>query len=141
MGVIFATIVIIILVCISVIHFYWSMGGVWGLDQSLPQSANGQRLFTPKNMHSAVVAIGMLIAVIFVLIKVKLISIPLPNLILNYGLWLFAAVFMVRAVGDFKYVGFFKRVKQTNFGQLDTKYYSPLCLLVGILMVLIETMN
>ena len=32
----------------------------------------------------------------------------------------FAVVFLARAVGDFRYVGFFKRVRGTRFARLDT---------------------
>jgi hypothetical protein len=34
-------------------------------------------------------------------------------------------------VGEFKYVGFFKRVRGTRFATLDTLVYSPLCLLLA----------
>ncbi|MGI9545259.1 MAG: DUF3995 domain-containing protein [Cyclobacteriaceae bacterium] len=139
MSVIFGIVVILILLIIGVIHFYWSFGGKWGFDQALPKAEGGQRLFTPKKTHSAIVAMGMLTVVILILTKIEMISITLPDLMVNYGLWFFAAVFMLRAIGDFKFVGLFKRVRQTNFGKLDSRYYSPLCLLLGILMILIET--
>jgi hypothetical protein len=34
-------------------------------------------------------------------------------------------IFAARAVGDFKYVGFFKTVKDSPFAVWDTKAYSP----------------
>jgi hypothetical protein len=37
-------------------------------------------------------------------------------------------VFLVRAVGEFKLVGFFKRVRGTSFARWDTWLFSPLCL-------------
>jgi len=137
--VVFTIIVIVVLLTLSATHFYWSFGGKWGFDQALPKSANGHRLFTPSKAHSAAVGTGMLILVVYLLIRTELISVSLPNFILDYGIWFFALIFVLRAVGDFKYVGFFKRVRNTNFGKLDSKYYSPLCLLLGILMILIET--
>jgi hypothetical protein len=33
-----------------------------------------------------------------------------------------------RAIGEFKYVGFFKRVRGSRFARRDTLLYSPLCL-------------
>ena len=42
------------------------------------------------------------------------------------------AVTTVRAVGDRKYVGFFKRVRDTEFARRDSRIYSPLCLLLGL---------
>ena len=43
-----------------------------------------------------------------------------------------AAAFLARAVGDFNYVGFFKRRKGTAFAALDTRLYSPLALALGV---------
>ena len=47
---------------------------------------------------------------------------------LSYAL---AAGLLARAVGEFKYVGFFKRVRGSRFARLDTLLYSPLCLLLS----------
>jgi hypothetical protein len=47
---------------------------------------------------------------------------------LSYALALGLAA---RAVGEFKYVGFFKRVRGSRFATLDTWIYSPLCLLLA----------
>jgi len=48
---------------------------------------------------------------------------------------LIAVAFFFRAVGDFNYVGFFKKVKNTGFAKRDNRYYSPLCLLVFAVIV------
>ena len=39
---------------------------------------------------------------------------------------------IVRAIGDFKYVGFFKQRRGTRFALLDTRFYSPLALALGV---------
>jgi hypothetical protein len=46
-----------------------------------------------------------------------------------------AVVFVVRAVGDFHYCGFFKRVRDTAFARYDTLVYSPLCVVIAALAV------
>jgi hypothetical protein len=38
---------------------------------------------------------------------------------------------LARAIGDFKYLGLFKRVRGSRFATLDTFVYSPLCLLLA----------
>ena len=38
---------------------------------------------------------------------------------------------LARAIGEFKYVGFFKRVRGSRFATLDTFVFSPLCLLLS----------
>ena len=53
---------------------------------------------------------------------------------LTYGL---GAVFLARSVGDFRLVGFFKRVQGSRFARLDTWVYAPLCLLLGLATVFV----
>lgn len=60
------------------------------------------------------------------------------DIVHKYGLWVIASIFILRTIGDFNYVGFFKKYKTTKFGLNDTKYYSPLCLTIGILTVMLE---
>ena len=50
----------------------------------------------------------------------------IPPQMLNTGCWIFAAVFAARAVGDFTFIGFFRRVKGTRFSRLDALLYTPL---------------
>ena len=40
----------------------------------------------------------------------------------------------LRAIGDFRYVGFFNRVRDTGFARLDTLAYSPLCAGLAVLI-------
>ena len=45
----------------------------------------------------------------------------------RYGLLLVGLLFSLRTLGDVKYVGLTKRVRNTPFAILDTKLYTPLC--------------
>jgi hypothetical protein len=56
----------------------------------------------------------------------------------RYGSWFIPVVFLLRAVGEFRYVGFFKKIKNTSFAKMDSQYYSPLCLAVGVLALIIK---
>lgn len=38
---------------------------------------------------------------------------------------------LLRGVGEFRYVGLFKRVKGSRFARNDTRFYSPLCLMLA----------
>jgi hypothetical protein len=40
----------------------------------------------------------------------------------------------LRAIGDFRYVGFFKRIRDSKFARLDTLAYSPLCAALAVLI-------
>ncbi|MBK7465824.1 MAG: DUF3995 domain-containing protein [Saprospiraceae bacterium] len=60
--------------------------------------------------------------------------------LMKYSLSFIAILFIVRAIGDFQYVGFFKKIKHSLFAEYDTNYFSPLCLIIGILAILLHYM-
>ncbi len=123
---------------LSGLHFYWGLGGKWGVNAAIPTKENTEKVLTPKLFDCFAVAFGLLGFGIFVLIKSELILYELPAWLAHYGLWAISFLFILRAIGEFKYVGFFKKIRTTLFAQMDTKYYSPLCLLIGFLGILIE---
>lgn len=57
---------------------------------------------------------------------------PLPAAIVRAGCWTVALVFTARAVGDFRYLGFFKQVRNTRFAYWDTRLFAPLCLAFAV---------
>ncbi len=134
-----AIVLFLIFVFISSIHFYWAFGGKWGGDAVLPtKDDNNTKVLNPTILPTLIVAFGFLGFGLFVLIISGLIDFNVPHWLSKYGLWIIAGIFMLRAIGDFNYVGFFKKIKQTKFGKNDTKYFSPLCLAIGILAVILE---
>ena len=130
-----------IFIFLSAIHFYWGMGGKWGVNASIPTKEDGENVINPKPLDCFVVAIGLSVFATFVLVKTQLFSMALPVVILDYGISVIAGIFLLRAIGEFRYVGFFKKIKNTPFSQRDTKYYSPLCLLIGIMGILLELLS
>lgn len=48
-----------------------------------------------------------------------------------------AVIPQIRAIGDFKYVGVFKKVQRTGFARNDTKIYTPLCVIIATISFLI----
>lgn len=126
---------------LGLIHFNWVVGGEFGFIASLPTKENGEKLFTPRKIDSAIVGIVLTAFGCFYLIKTGLIENFLPERVFAYNGWIISIIFLLRAIGEFKYVGFFKRIKQTDFGKLDTKLFSPLCLVIGILGITIELMK
>ena len=117
---------------LSVIHLYWALGGEWGFDKALPTNMEGKRVLNPKKIDSTIVGLGLLLFSFYLLIYVNIVSLDLPNWLMTYGIWFITGLFFLRAVGDFKYIGFFKKIRNTEFGRLDTRFYSPLCLFLSI---------
>ncbi len=121
-----------ILLAISGIHFFWAFGGRWGADAAIPTSQDGKTMLSPDIFATLVVAFGILAMALFHLEKIQIVSLSIPNWINTYGLKIIAGIFLLRAIGEFRYVGFFKKIKNTKFATLDTKYYSPLCLILSV---------
>jgi hypothetical protein len=138
MALILSVINALIFTIISGFHFYWAMGGKLGFDVVLPSNRDASKSLNPSKSITYIAALVFLGIAIFYLIKADLIPIPLPQLINNYGLYALASVLIIRAMGDFKYAGFFKTIKDTPFAIYDTKYYSPLCLFLGLSTVVIQ---
>ena len=128
----------IILIALGMIHFNWVIGGKFGFKESLPTNESGERVLNPKKIDSAIVGIGLTIFGVFYVFKSGLVEYALPEWIMKYGSWIIPIIFILRSIGEFKYVGFFKRVRNTNFAKLDTKFFSPLCLIIGITGILIQ---
>lgn len=128
-----ALIAALILGLLSVIHFYWAMGGHSGVHLAVPHK-DGEPLFKPRKIGTLIVAMGLLgLALLALVLRWgELWNLPIMTVAPYLGLAV-ALVFFARAVGDFNWVGFFKKVKNSDFARLDTRYYSPLCLLLGLL--------
>ena len=120
------------------IHIYWGLGGKWGGAAAIPTKANNEAIMQPKIVECFVVAIGLLGIAVFILMRVQWMPVALPPWLLYNGLWVISGIFTLRAIGEFKYVGFFKKIRSTTFGKMDTRYYSPLCLSIGIMAALLE---
>lgn len=129
-----------ILFVLSGIHFYWALGGRWAAGVVIPARENGQKVFEPRPFETIIVAISLLCFGTYILIRAGLVPIGLPHWLMQYGLYILGGLFLLRAIGEGRYVGFFKRIRKTTFGQLDTKYFSPLCLLLSVLLFILSIM-
>jgi len=122
----------IIFTLIALLHFYWAVGGKWGLDATLPTNSQGERLLSPGPFACTVVGLGLSTFAFIYLEKSELISNSLPEWLLFYSGWIIPSIFLLRAIGDGKMVGFFKRIKDTHFAKMDTRYFSPFCLFLAL---------
>lgn len=122
------------LMLISGIHIYWALGGKAGVKAAIPE-LKGNALFEPGIPGTMLVALLMAASAFYFLFKVQIFSADslnrLPSWVDEFGAWILGAVFLIRAVGEFRYVGFFKKDKSSLFARLDSRYYSPLCMLLA----------
>ena len=124
---------------ISILHFYWAVGGRYGSITVLPSKPDGQLLFKPGIFSTLVVALGLLIFALITLGNLYIFDQWIGINYIHAGTWIIAIIFIVRAIGDFKFVGFFKRIKGTAFARSDSRIYSPLSLTMGMISLFIVT--
>ncbi len=132
------SLLIIIFVVLSVVHFYWAFGGKWGIDSALPTNEDGVRVLNPRAIESAIVGVGLLLFAIFYLVRTGVLSITLPSWLILYAGWILPSIFLLRVIGDFKYVGLFKKLKSTKFAKKDTRYFIPLCAFLAAAAFLVQ---
>ncbi|SNZ00263.1 DUF3995 domain-containing protein [Flagellimonas pacifica] len=133
-----AILISIILIILAILHFFWALFGIKNPETVVPTEIGSNHVKTPNKIMAVLVGL-ILLGFAFVFI----------NRIIDYVdfEWLqyvsigIGIIFIIRAFGDFKYVGFFKTAKNSKFSALDTRYYSPLCLLMGALILILELMD
>ena len=118
-----------ILSVLAFIHIYWASGGKWAATKVTPKLADGKPVFIPGPAATLAVAGFLLFAA----------AISAGLVLGEYRRWLMNAMalaFALRAIGEFRYCGFFKRIRNTEFAYWDTRLYSPLCAAMAALALL-----
>lgn len=133
-------VVSIIFTFLSLVHFYWAFSGEANLNYVIPEIEN-KKAFEPTRFMTVIVALASLLAAFVVLGDIGVFGLFEFQRIFRIGTWLIAILFLLRAIGDFKYVGFFKSIKNTKFAKWDKRLYSPLCLIISILTFLVIFTN
>ena len=117
---------------LSALHVYWAAGGRWANQATVPRRVGGEALFQPGVVATLCVALLLLVGALVVVMPRS----PGITILLLRGM---AVIFALRALGDFRYIGFFKSVVNSPFAWRDTRLYSPLCLLIAALAIIAST--
>lgn len=124
-----------ILFLISLLHVYWACRGTWGTSAVIPER-NAKRTFSPHPGLTLVIAGLLAFAAIILLMRASYISFSFNAVLLQAGAWICAVVFALRVIGEFNYVGLFKRIRNTKFAKMDTWLYVPLCTFLSFAFLL-----
>jgi hypothetical protein len=112
---------------IAGLHLYWAAGGTRGAGAAVPER-EGQPLFRPTRAATLLVALLLVLGAAILSGRLGVFGRPETGWFFRGGAWTLAGVFFARAIGDFRWFGFFKRHTGTRFAALDSALYSPLCL-------------
>ena len=130
-----------IFAALAALHLYWAAGGQRGGNVTIPTIPNKtggeRRAFNPSPFATVLVAVALLLAMLTILGQLGWWGAALPQWLFRWATRGLAVVFLLRAVGEFRLVGFFKQVRDTPFAYWDTRLYSPLCLAIALIAFLL----
>jgi len=120
-----------ILLAAATIQMYWALGGRIGVALAYPTSTRGA-IARPTMTVSLLMAIAMVLAADLMLVRVGIFTTRISPIGVRVACGALALGFLARAIGDFRQVGFFKRIRQSPFARLDSRVYSPVCLFLAV---------
>ncbi len=120
-----------VFVVLALWHFYMAFRGLPGGESATVPSLEGKPLFVPSARSTVAVGVVLVLFAGLVAATSGMLSLAVSPRVLAWLSYALALGLFARAVGEFKYVGFFKRVRGTRFATMDTLLYSPLCLLLS----------
>jgi hypothetical protein len=119
---------------ISLLHVFWAMGGRFGAAAAIP-SRDGRLVFQPG--RAATLCVGVMIAGCSAMLCAwtGVLPLRLPHVALRGAVGFLGLVMFARAVGDFRYVGLFRAVRESAFARMDRWVYTPFSIAAGVLLV------
>ena len=124
-----ATVAGLILGTLSVTHIYWALGGRRGQSAVVP-TVGDRAMISPSTVATLTVASLLGLSAIIV---IGAAADWAPTAVFRIGCIGIAVVLFARSIGDRRYFGLFKRIRDTQFARRDTRVDTPLCLaLAGV---------
>lgn len=120
---------------VSLLHVYWAFHGTWGKGAVIPER-DGKQVFSPHSGMTLLIAALLAFAGVILLVRASYIPFRINAFLLESGAWICAVVFALRVVGEFNYVGLFKRKRDTTFAKMDSCLYVPLCAFLSLAFLL-----
>ncbi len=130
MNSVLSVVVCSVFVVLGLWHFRMAFAGSSGESAAVP-SLDGRPLFVPSTKSTVAVGVVLVLFAALVAATSGILSLGLPRPLLSWLSYALALGLFARAIGEFKYVGFFKKVRGSRFARMDTLLYSPLCLLLS----------
>lgn len=127
----------LVLAALAGVHTYWAFGARGIFPAAVPTRADGTPVLSPGPLASLVVAALLLLAAFLVAEQGGWWPATLPGFWRTAGTTGVAAVMALRGIGDFRYVGLFKRHRDTAFARMDTLLYTPLALALALIAGLV----
>lgn len=124
---------------LSAFHFFWLFGGTWGLKYVIPTPSIKTSSQAIPKFATLLVALVLQAFGLVYLKKTGISDLKINIPVFIY--WGIPIIFIIRVIGDFKYLGIFKKIKNTAFSKSDTKLFIPLCIGIAVSGILIQMLN
>ena len=136
----------LILISAGILHVYWSRGGQWGFAQALPtrpkdpndEIATRRPAFRPPGFAIRMVGLACFVGAGLLLARSGVITVPIAPSFIATACWVMAGLFLLRTIGDFRYAGLFRRIKDSSFAYWDARLFTPLFFFLGVTTILIN---
>lgn len=120
----------VIFTALSLLHFFWAFSKKQISSAVLP-SKDGKKVLNPSLISTLMVAVGLLLfATTAALFHSNIVIEKLQDAQTAFA-WLAVFIFLGRAIGDFQYIGAFRKITNTPFAKNDLHYFTPLCFLLS----------
>lgn len=131
MLIVLAIVLIAIFAFLASVHVYWAFGGRFAKVATIPE-LHGSPSFVPGRITTLLVACCLFACAALIGAATGFIDAPVPAMVIQWGCFGLALLLLLRAIGDFRLMGFFKTVRCSRFAWLDSALYSPLCLALAL---------
>ncbi len=134
-------IIVFILITLGSIHIYWALGGKTRLGRALPMDEENKVLFRPRLVTTILVGLALYAFAVYYLNVLGTIDLWLSADVIRIIGWVIPSLFLLRAIGDFRYMGLFKKIRSTKFAKADTRFFTPITLIIALVGITIAILN
>lgn len=139
MTIILSISVFTVLATIALFHIYWAFGGLWPAkgEASLVKMVIGTKSnHMPGRNITLIVSLLIFIAGCIPLIWIEFLPVPIPRFIVGIALGIVAFIFLLRGLISYTPI-VTKTYTIEPFSYLNRLYYSPLCLVIGVIYLIL----
>jgi hypothetical protein len=116
---------IVIFSALGLIHIYWAVTRRTARSAIVP-TTGGERAFEPSRGATLLVAAALGAAVVVIAGELGWIGTTLPRTVFRLMTFVISLLFLMRAIGDFRLVGFFKPASDSSFAYWDSRLFIAL---------------
>lgn len=128
-----------ILIAVGILYIYFLLGGRNSIEYFFPSNSSFRKKhIQPKKTKLFLISLSLFVMAFFFIEQMAGFTNIFNADAFKWGNKIIAVIFVLRAFGNFTYVGFTKSFKKGTFAKLDTYFYSPLCLVIATLAYLLS---